>query len=367
MICLIGNSGLHKHGVDGQTEKVRLYLKKIKDEGYEVCFIDLEFFTRRPFSTLHKIKKAIKECDRIVLITAERGCRILIPFINKINKKYNKPFILPLVGTSVLHYSIDRLTDAEKNDFIVRGKYELCKAKKGIRKHLSKINYILPETDLISKVYKEFYGINNVITITNFRDFESIDYVEKKKNDVLRIIFLSRVMEQKGIFDLLDAVTEINENTRVDLDIFGQLVLSKQETEMMNKYLSENIKYFGPLEHSKVVKVISNYDLFVFPTRFACEGVPGVIVESLIAGIPVLTSNFPQAPLILNDGSDSLFFEMFDKQDLKEKIIRIINDSQLLLNLKQGALENGKHYVYKNVRIKFLKYVCGAELKEATK
>ena len=100
-ILLIGNSGLKSGQMDGQTIKVRLYLKKMKDEGFSVCFVDLENFLRRPLSTLHRIKKGIKECARIVLLTAERGSKLLVPYINKINKKYKKPFVFPLVGTSV--------------------------------------------------------------------------------------------------------------------------------------------------------------------------------------------------------------------------------------------------------------------------
>ena len=42
-----------------------------------------------------------------------------------------------------------------------------------------------------------------------------------------------------------------------------------------------------------MVQTLANYDLSVFPTRFIGEGTPGVIVESLLAGTPVLTSNFP--------------------------------------------------------------------------
>ena len=109
-ILLIGNSGLKKNSLDGQTIKVRLYLKKIRDEGFDVVFIDLEGFAKRPISTLYSIKKNIRTCDRIVLLTAERGSKILIPFINFINQSHKKPFIFPLFGISVLHYSFDNLS-----------------------------------------------------------------------------------------------------------------------------------------------------------------------------------------------------------------------------------------------------------------
>lgn len=43
-ICLIGNSGVRSNDKGGQTTKLRLYKKKIVDEGFDLTFVDLENF-----------------------------------------------------------------------------------------------------------------------------------------------------------------------------------------------------------------------------------------------------------------------------------------------------------------------------------
>ena len=358
-ILLIGNSGLKHHGKDGQTVKVRLYLKKIQDEGFDVSFIDLENFKRRPFFILQKIKKGIKNCDRIVLISAKRGCKFLIPFISKHNKKYKKPFVLPLVGTSVLHFSIDKLSEKQKYDFIVNHNYNICVPNKRIKKELMKIDFILPETDLLTSVFREFYDLENVYTLNNFRDIKRITNNKKTTNDSLNLVFLSRIMKEKGIFDLINIVNELNDSNPVNLDIYGQIVLDKEEVKQFEKSLDNKIKYCGVVDLDNVTQTISNYDLFVFPTRFVGEGTPGVISESLIAGTPVLTSDFPQAKYLLINGQDSLFYKMFDNEDLKRKLLYIIKDRNLLLRLQNNAIQSGKKFTYNYERNKFLKYVCG--------
>lgn len=362
MICLIGNSGIKKHGLDGQTVKVRLYLKKIKDEGFEVDFIDLENFSRHPFLILRRIKKAIKQCDRIVLITAERGSKVLIPYINKINKKYRKPFIFPLVGTSVLHYSIDRLNEEQKNSFLLNCDFGSIKPKIKLVRELSKITYIFPETEQLCEVFRRFYGLSNVYPLTNFRDAEILTSKKKSISRPIKLIFLSRVMREKGIFDLIDCAQDINKLERiVTLDIYGQLCFDKNDTAKFKNQINNNtISYHGPVDSKNVVDTISKYDIFVFPTRFVGEGVPGVIVESLISGTPVLTSDFPQARTIINDGYDSVTFEMFDKEDLMAKLLHMISDEKVLLKLSSGALETGKKLLYSRVRNDFLKFVCGS-------
>ena len=364
-ILLIGNTGLMKKQIDGQTSKVRLYFKKIQDEGYETEFVDLELFFKKPISTLNKIKKGIKKCDRIVLLTSTRGCKVLIPYINLINRKYNKPFILPLIGTSVLHYSIDKLNSFEKKDFILNKNFNYIKPKKSLIKQLKKITYILPETDLLTDIFKEYYNLKNVVTLNNFRENLSNETTINKNNNnnsILKLVFVSRVCAIKGIFDLIDVANNINEKEeRVFLDIYGEKLFSDDEKTLFENNLNKNdcIKYKGVLKNEEVIKTINNYDLLVFPTRYEGEGTPGIIAESLIGGVPVLSSSFYQYKFLLKDNYDSIIFEQFNKHDLKDKIIYIIENRDLLLKMKINALDSGKKYTYEFNRDLFLQYICG--------
>lgn len=359
-ILLIGNSGLKHNYGDGQTAKVRLYFKKIHDEGFDVVFVDLEDFSRRPFSVFQKIKKGIAECDRIVLISASRGCKILIPFINRNNRKFNKPFILPLIGTSVLHSSLDKLSEEDKVDFLVNGNYSLCKQDKKTAKQLKKITYILPETGLLVKVFKEYYKLDNVFLLNNFRDFCLIKK-ENVSSDVLTLIFLSRVTKIKGIFDLLEVTKAlIDEGHKLKLDIYGNKMLSHDEEMLLDSYIDGvNVNYCGAIDNDMVCETISHYNLFVFPTRYLGEGTPGVLAESLIAGTPILSSDFPQAKYILNNGNETIFYNMFDKEDLKNKLQNLIDDKIQLIELQKKAMIAGEGFTFKHERRVFLKYICG--------
>ena len=360
-ILLIGNSGTRKQSLDGQTIKTRLYIKKILDEGYEVQFIDLENFIKHPISTLIKISKGIKVCDRIVLLAAERGSKNLIPYINWQNKKIKKPFVLPLIGTSVLHYSIDKLGNEEKNDFFCNSNYSLAKPNKRLSRQLSKISYILPETELICRVFREFYNLSNVYLLTNFRENSNVQNNKSYSNgESIKMIFVSRVMREKGIFDLLDVTNElINDGVNIELDIYGKLVLGNDLSLFQSLTSSNKIQYLGQVDNNNIKEILSKYNLFVFPTRFVSEGTPGVIVESLLAGTPVLTSNFPQVKYLLNNNFDSLWFNIFSKKDLKEKILLIYNGDVNLNSLRNGAKESGKRFTYYNNKEIFLRFVCG--------
>lgn len=357
-ICLIGNSGILSQDKGGQTTKLRLYMKKIEDEGFELFFVDLERFFHHPFSIFRKIKKGIKECNRIVLLSGERACKLLIPYINRINKKYHKTFVLPVVGSGLLHYSIDHLSNEDVYKFFVKKDFSKAKTNNKIQKQLSLIDYILPETTLLHDVYKQFYGLKNCYVFNNFREFNSSS--EFKNDNNFRMIYLSRVMEIKGIFDLLNVFSKIK-NDNVVLDIYGSIELNKEEKELFFSKVKDNINYCGVIDNDNVVNLLTKYDLFIFPTRAAYEGTPGVIAESLIAGTPILTSNFPNASSLLIDGYDSVFYEMFNMDDLKEKLEWCINNKDKIREMRNNCLESSKKFTYEYNRKDFLKYVCGVE------
>ena len=52
---------------------------------------------------------------------------------------------------------------------------------------------------------------------------------------------------------------------------------------------------------------------------------------------------------------------MIDKEDLKNKLIKIINNKDLLNTIREGAIEAGKKFTYEYERTNFLKYVCGVD------
>ena len=284
---LIGNSG-NKNHLNGQAIKVKLYKDLLTKEKVEFAFVDLNRFSRHPLSTMLKIAKKIKRYDRIVLLTAQRGVKVLIPFINFCNRKIKKPFVLPMIGVNILHKYIDSLSDDDHYAFMHNLDFKNTRPKKRDIKNLKKITYILPENELIKRVVTNFFGLNNVEVLQNFRDYDLLEKQVAKESKYINLVFLSRIAKEKGIFELIDNVSDINKSTSiVKLDIYGEKYLDKSELTIFDSKLNQDIRYLGALENDRVVDKLSFYDILVFPTLYKGEGTPGIIAESFILGGPV--------------------------------------------------------------------------------
>jgi glycosyltransferase involved in cell wall biosynthesis len=133
--------------------------------------------------------------------------------------------------------------------------------------------------------------------LSNFSPLKtSRNQLLRKQSGILRIVFLSRIIEYKNLAFALDVLAGIHllENEKIIFDIYGPL-----ESESYWQECSQKIKgmltpqmqiaYKGEVKGEEVVKVFSQYHLFIFPTLG--ENFGHVIAESLIAGTPVLVSD----------------------------------------------------------------------------
>ena len=358
-ICLIGNNAFGRPVFDGQRIKVRTYKNCLEREGFDVFFVELDNSLKRIIKIFSEIKKGIKQCDIIVLITSDNGERLLIPYINKLNKKYKKRFVFSQIGTSFLFRYIKPMTEERKSDFFYKQDYTGVKPKKKTIKELAKIDAILTETDLINNTFKSFFNLNNCYCLTNFRDVKVLE--QKYKTDSNnRLIYLSRVMTRKGIFDLINVLSK-EEFINLTLDIYGSLYMNNEEKKAFNSLLNSKIRYLGELDPSETIQTIQQYDLLCFPTKCEGEGTPGCIVESLIAGTPVLSSNFTQSFELLEHNYNSLIFRFGDVNDLEQKLLLFVNRQVDVEKLKKNAFDSGKKFTYDFNRTKFLNLILGRE------
>ena len=160
------------------------------------------------------------------------------------------------------------------------------------------------ETDEISKLFSSKANIKEARVLP-----DTSNNLKKLKEplfefgeDVLKVIFLSRISKDKNIIFIFDVLEKVKKN--LELHIYGPIEDKDIWEECLRrmKKLPANIivKYNGPVEKQNVKTILSKYDIFFLPTHR--ENFGHVINESLSVGTPVLISkNTPWLNLEKND------------------------------------------------------------------
>ncbi len=346
-ICFIGNDGGERDTYDGQTLKIRLYKRVLDDEGIPYRFINLYHWKKHLLSVISNIKKAVNECDSIFLMAGANGCRKILPIINSFNRRKKKKISVSMIGRGALAISLDK-KGVDSDKFFLQNEYRNFQDKT-TKRNLSKVSAVILETDVLTNTYRRFFGLDNCITIYNFR--KSIKGIVPRPASArgLKLVYLSRVRSDKGVFDAMAAVSELPIELDVTLDIYGNIEMNGDEKQDFDQRLGQRIHYKGELANSEVIPTLALYDYFVFPTRCS-EGMPGVLIEALLAGTPVISTRFTQSKAILDEGKDSLLYGVGCVNELKGILCDLLEHKEKRLDMSKNAINNSKKYSYESNR-----------------
>ncbi len=149
---------------------------------------------------------------------------------------------------------------------------------------------------------------------------------------VFNIAFVSRVEQSKGL-DTLQEIVSILETLNLHEVIRFNLYGSKTDNYFDDNLKSSNLIYYkGVLQPSDVIPTLMNNDALIFPTHYEGEGCPGILVEALSAGLPIIASDWKYNNEFVEDGINGFLCQTFNAQAYVDAIITLYNDS-LLANL----------------------------------
>ena len=105
------------------------------------------------------------------------------------------------------------------------------------------------------------------------------------------VLFLAVISERKGIFDLLQAFRNVEEDNTCLL-VVGDGPDKLRAVSLVDSLgISERARFVGRLPFSEILCAYSVANLYVLPSYF--EGMPTTVMEALVMGCPVLASDIP--------------------------------------------------------------------------
>jgi len=196
-----------------------------------------------------------------------------------------------------------------------------------------------------------FYEImeNRVHLVPGYRESVDLQALQKpvdQPQHSLRLVYVGHVRKQKGVFDLLDSIKLLNDSNplKVTCNFYGPIYEEDSDLFAQQVDQIDGAEYGGMLDPDQVITSIANYDVFVFPTYYPGEGHPGVLIEAMIAGLPIITTNFKSIPDLIDHGYNGLLVSPKNPQELADTIDSLHNNEALLKTMKEQSAQSGKKY-----------------------
>ena len=214
-------------------------------------------------------------------------------------------------------------------------------------KILKHADIIIANTNADVDIFSKF-GVNpgKIITVGCAIDPEiysspDMDIVQKIRSDYkfdnyeLNVLFLSRLQREKGVFEVINAVIELNKqhNCKVQLLIIGSdhKGNSKQIKRISAKY--NFIKLVGYVSERDKIAFLHACDALVVPSIADSFGT--IYLEAWACKKPVIGADIPSTRELISYGEDGFFAKYGDVHDLMQKI-------KFLLDNPEKRIEMGK-------------------------
>jgi glycosyltransferase involved in cell wall biosynthesis len=152
----------------------------------------------------------------------------------------------------------------------------------------------------------------------------------------LRIGYIGSILPHKGVHVLVEVVRMIPEKS-IRLMLFGDQTISSDYTNKITTLIGsdDRIKLKGTFPRENLGEVFSELDVLVVPSVWY-ENSPNTILEAFAHKTPVIATNLGGMVELVHHDENGLLFETNNAHGLKEQIQRLLDEPQLLEQLRSG-------------------------------
>ncbi len=156
------------------------------------------------------------------------------------------------------------------------------------------------------------------------------------------IIAFSSPSLHKNIDRLIEAVRSIlNSDLNLKLLLVGHQDKSGGiKNIIINLDLSDKVIFTGFVPDEDINPLLSHARVFVFPSLYEGFGIP--LLDAQACGVPVVSSNAGSLPEV--GGSDVVYFNPYDINEMKVSILKVLNDNLLAEFIVKKGLENRSQF-----------------------
>lgn len=263
-------------------------------------------------------------------------------------KLLHKPVVLRFVGDAAWETASNtRQTEKNLEDFLQTSDGDkTVKLLLGIQKFvLNRVNRVIVPSRFLKEILIKYYKVGHekikvIYNSIDLKDYHKIPFRQFQRSTRPTVVTIGRLVRHKRIDKIIEAISVIKmKYPDVEFQIIGEGP-EKENLEELTRELGveRNVKFYGGVEHSKVIELIQNADILVLNSIY--EGLPHVVIEGMACRTPVIATNIKGTDEVVKDGETGLLVSPNNNEELKDKIIQLLSDEELRERLVENAYKS---------------------------
>ena len=197
-------------------------------------------------------------------------------------------------------------------------------------------NKIIVQTQIMKRIFLKNYSHKNIEIIPNGI------YLSKETANGNNIIFVGRLVKEKGVGYLIEAVKGLKNKTII--------VGDGPERKKLERVVGTNIKFIGRVPN--VLYHLKKGKIFILPTlrhEKTCEGLPNVILEAMNVGLPIISCPVGGIPDVIKNGYNGILVEPENPKQLREAILKLMTNEKLRKQISKNCKKEIRKYSWEKV------------------
>ncbi len=181
-----------------------------------------------------------------------------------------------------------------------------------------------------------------------------------RRDQPVRLLFLSNLILHKGYFDILEAIAILRKTTiPLEATFAGRFLSSADDPVPMSpdeaetrfhEYVAANdlgsvVRYAGPVIGEAKQRLLETSDIFLLPTHYFTEGQPISVIEAMAYGCVVISTDYRAIPDMVINGVTGVLIEHGRPDRIADVIRQIVAEPDRYEAMSQAAVEHyEKHF-----------------------
>lgn len=287
---------------------------EMKNQGHTV--IELEAPKSSHFKNIKELQKIVKQYQ-VDTFVVHHASPILHMYMMAVKWQYRKLITVAYAhGLAEVMYRKD-----EKKGVFFR--------KKVLQQSLKKANYVVAVSDTVKKSLIQEYKISQETIEVIYNGVDLKRFSSKSMhdtNDSLNLIYVGRLIENKGVQLILQAVTLCESEPNIHLSIVGDGSYKQNLKELVKKLeIEDKVDFLG--NRNDVPELLQQADVFLHVPILE-EGFGITVIEAMACGKICICSKSGALPEIIQERVNGFLVEKNDAKGICECLKDISNLSQ---------------------------------------
>jgi len=196
--------------------------------------------------------------------------------------------------------------------------------------------------------FKGHFKTKSIIVINN--PIEQVNNITINKIFTIEFLFLGKICDAKGVFDLLTVIKENADFYKHKARFrFG----GNGETARLKKFISEHhlesfVSFEGWVSGAEKHQMLSRANVFLLPSYK--EGLPMSILEAMNYGLPVIATTVGGIPEVLKSGNNGFLMDPGDKKALKADIDYFIDHPEDIFKMGHNGKLRSRDFDIRSIK-----------------